>query len=135
MPALPIKATKGVYIYTVNWLPGLPMATVEVECTFEEIPDEKALTRFGTNIDMFAKNAKECCLREIMDAAVIGQLYPGAESRRYPQRMGMSNGGDTHLLFKVVVNTVNGEDATNILHVDKLETTLRGDMWKQIHAV
>jgi hypothetical protein len=134
MPSLPIKATKGVYSYIVNWLPGLPMASVEVECTFEEIPDEKALTRFGTNIDMFATNAKECCLREIMEAAIIGQMYPGVESKRSPQRMGMSYGGGTDLLFKVIVNTVNGEDATNILHVDKLETTLRGDMWKQIHA-
>jgi hypothetical protein len=110
------------------------VASVEVEYAFEEIPDGDALTRFGTNIDTFAKNAKECCLREIMEAAIIGQMYPGVESKRSPQRMGMSYGGDTNLLFKVIVNTVNGEDATNILHVDKLESTMRGDMWKQIHA-
>lgn len=134
MSALPIKATKGTYTYHVEWLPDLPVAVMEVECAFKEIPDSKALNLFGTNVDMFAKNAKECCLREIMETAIVGQMCPGAESKHHPQRMGMSSGGDMDLMIKVVVTTINRDDATNILHVDKLETTLRGDMWKLTHA-
>ena len=114
----------------VDWLPDLPVVELNMTCDFKEIPDEEALTRVSFNIDLFAKNAKECCLREIADVGIKCKMGLCAHPGRHPSVV-CSFGGDIYM--NCHITAMSREDAEDILNVDQLESTLRGAMWNQIH--
>jgi hypothetical protein len=132
MSAFPLKENRVVFSRHVDWLPDLPVVELKMTCDFKEIPDEEALTRISFNIDLFAKNAKECCLREIADVGIKCKMGLGVEPGRHPSGVSSSSfGGDINMNCQITA--MSREDAEDILNVDQLESILRGAMWKQIH--
>ena len=130
MSAFPLKENRVVFSRHVDWLPDLPVVELKMTCDFKEIPDEEALTRVSFNIDLFAKNAKECCLREIAEAGIKCKMCPDAKPGGCPSRV-WSFGSDIYM--NCHITAMSREDAEDILNVDQLESTLRGAMWNQIH--
>ena len=131
MSAFPLKESRVVFSRHVDWLPDLPVVELNMTCDFKEIPDEEALTRVSFNMDLFAKNAKECCLREIADVGMKRKMGLGVEPGRHPGRV-LSFGGGEDIYMNCHVTPMGREDAEDILNVDQLESILRGAMWKQI---
>jgi len=129
MSKLPLSEGSVTVTRNVDWLPGLPVVELRMVGKFKEIPDEEALTRFNINVDMFARFAKECCLREIVEAGIKCKVCPGVEPGRLPARV-RSLGSD--LEMDCHVTPISRENAEDILHVDQLESILRGAMYKQI---
>jgi hypothetical protein len=130
MSAFPLKESRVVFSRHVDWLPDLPVVELNMTCDFKEIPDEEALTRVSFNMDLFAKNAKECCLREIADVGIKCKMGLCAHPGRHPSVV-CSFGGDIYM--NCHITAMSREDAEDILNVDQLESTLRGAMWNQIH--
>jgi hypothetical protein len=139
MPALPIKANAANFEYHVGWLPGMATVKLSVNWEYKEIADGDALEVMSGQIDRFARDAWQCCLKEIAACSVERKLFPGGVSKRAAAQVGMF-AGDQAVRMTVDVAGVSMQDALGtgseleIVDVDKIEMTLRGSMWKLIHS-
>ena len=139
MVKLPIKANAASFEHHVGWLPGMAMVKLSVKWEYKEIADGDALEVMSGQIDRFAREAWECCLKEIAACSVERKLFPGGVSKRAAASTGMF-AGDQAVLMHVNVTGVSMQDVLGagsemeIVDVDKLEMVLRGSMWKLIHS-
>ena len=138
MAALPIKGNAGSFEYHARWLPGMAIVKLVVTWEFKEILDAEALEETSRQIDMLARYAVECCLREIAECSVQRKVLPGGDSKRSPMRMGMENNATVQMTLHVagvsMQDVLGAGDEVEIVDVDKLEMILRGSMWKLIHS-
>jgi len=138
MAALPIKGNAGSFEYHARWLPGMAIVKLVVTWEFKEILDAEALEETSRQIDMFARYAVECCLREIAECSVQRKVLPGGDSKRSPMRMGMGNNATVQMTLHVA--GVSMQDVLDVgvdlvFDVDHIETLIRDRcMWELIHS-
>jgi hypothetical protein len=109
----------------VGWMPSMSVVRLDAQCVYTIESGGDALNRLNKEINTFARNAKEHCLREIANDSINRIMIVNSE--RHPQRMGTFG---EHTRMTANVNAL--EDAADILHIDELEKEIRDAFWKHI---
>jgi hypothetical protein len=114
----------------VSWMPG--MSVVRLRATCELVTNDEDLTRLNNEINMFIRDAKEHCLREIANDSINTIMI--VNPKRYPQGGGMYG---QHTNFKAEVMAVDYgggvmDNAADVMHIDELEGAMHSAIWKHV---
>jgi len=105
----------------VSWMPGMSVVRLRATC----VTDDEDRTRLNNEINMFIRDAKKHCLREIANDSI--KTIMTVTPKRYPQGGGMYG---QHTNFKVEVMAV--DNAEDVIHIDELEGAMHSEIWKHI---
>ncbi len=111
-------------------MPG--MSVVRLRATCELVTNDEDLTRLNNEINMFIRDAKEHCLREIANDSINTIMI--VNPKRYPQGGGMYG---QHTNFKAEVMAVDYgggvmDNAADVMHIDELEGAMHSAIWKHV---
>jgi hypothetical protein len=107
----------------VSWMPG--MSVVRLRATCEFATSDEDLTRLNNEINMFIRDTKEHCLREIANDSI--KTITIVNPKRYPQGGGMYG---QHTNYKAEVMAV--DNAADVMHIDELEGAMHSAIWKHV---
>ena len=107
----------------VSWMPG--MSVVRLRATCEFATNDEDLTQLNNEINMFIRDTKAHCLREIANDSIKNIMI--VNPKRYPQGGGMYG---QHTNYKAEVMAV--DNAADVMHIDELEGAMHSAIWKHV---
>jgi hypothetical protein len=114
------------YRKCVEWLPGMSVVRLELECRYELPIKGKTMEQMCHFMHQLTGLSRDSSLTEIANETVLCKVMKGITRVRHPRRIGLIDG--TSLSFILNITGVDREDAVDIIQVDEL----REDMHKAV---